>query len=65
MDFPKMEAVNGLTTILKFSLTSTTNRLTFDIEFQADEIRFQGRVLVGHANPCLVMATTTSLLVMV
>ena len=40
MDFPKMKAVNGLTTILKFSLTSTTNRLTFDIEFQADEIRF-------------------------
>ena len=40
MDFPKMKAVNGLTTILKFSLTRTTNRLTFDIEFQADEIRF-------------------------
>ena len=40
MDFPKMKAVNGLKTILKFSLTSTTNRLTFDIEFQADEIRF-------------------------
>ena len=40
MDFPKMKAVNGLTTILRFSLTSTTNRLTFDIEFQADEIRF-------------------------
>ena len=40
MGFPKMNAVNGLTTILKFSLTSTTNRLTFDIEFQADEIRF-------------------------
>ena len=40
MDFPKMKASNSLTTILKFSLTSTTNRLTFDIEFQADEIRF-------------------------
>ena len=48
MDFPKMKAVNGLTTILKFSLTSTTNRLTFDIEFQADEIRFS-RGIVGSA----------------
>ena len=40
MDFPKMKAVNGLTTILKFSLTRITNCLMFDIEFQADEIRF-------------------------
>ena len=49
MDFPKIEAVNGLTTILKFSLTSTTNRLTFDIEFQADEIRFS-RESAGRAR---------------
>ena len=53
MDFPKMKAVNGLTTILKFSLTSTTNRLTFDIEFQADEIRFSSESAGNVYHPML------------
>lgn len=53
MDFPKMKAANGLTTILKFSLTSTTNRLTFGIEFQADEIRFPRGSVGSVCHPML------------
>ena len=60
-----MKAVNGLTTILKFSLTSITNHLTLDIELQVDEICFSRGMSVAYTTPYLVMAATTSFPVMV